>query len=122
MPDRARGLIFRFDFDAFFPSGPLAGEPDNERFVVVVSPDRMNRRLSTSIIAPTTASQVDSRSEVDSNVVLLPGRTATGITAKCVVQLHLLYALNPDRLGLSVGQVTDPDTLDEIAYPMQLSR
>jgi len=113
MPVLTRGLIYRFDFRDLL-QGYWAGEPDGERFVVVVSPRWLNERVETVIVAPTTASQVEERSEMLSNVLLVPGQTATGITRPCVVQLHLLHAINRGRLGEHVGEVTDPDAKDDL--------
>jgi mRNA-degrading endonuclease toxin of MazEF toxin-antitoxin module len=100
----ARGLIYRFDFRDLL-QGYWAGEPDGERFVVVVSPRWLNERVETVIVAPTTASQVDERSEMLSNVLLVPDQTATGITKPCVVQLHLLHAVNRGRRRRGVALV-----------------
>ena len=66
---------------------------------MVVSPQSLNRRLESVIVAPTTASKVDEKSEMATNVLLVPGKTADGIDERCVVQLHLLYAVNHGRLG-----------------------
>jgi len=108
-----RGTIFRLDFEELLPDG-WEGEPAGERFVVVVSPRWLNDRVDTVLVAPTTASQVEARSEILTNVLLLPERTASGITKPSVVQLHLLYGINPHRLGERVGRVTCSDALDEL--------
>lgn len=108
-----RGTIFRLDFEELLPDG-WEGEPAGERFVVVVSPRWLNDRVETVLVAPTTASQVEARSEILTNVLLLPDRTASGITKPSVVQLHLLYGINPQRLGDRVGRVTCSDALDEL--------
>lgn len=113
MPGFAPGLIFELDFDELL-SVAWDGEPDKARPVVVISPQSLNHRLETVIVAPTTASQVDERSEMATNVLLVPGKTADGINERCVVQLHLLYAVSHRRLGSPIGFVTDPDTRDDI--------
>ncbi len=116
-PRPQRGHIYRLSFEELLRPFPLEGEPDKERLVVVVSPDELNAVLSTVLVAPTTASQVERKSEMNTNVLLDP-HTAQGIERPCVVQMHLLYAVNPERLGQRVGWVTDEDARDELAYAL----
>lgn len=108
-----RGLIYRFDYSGLL-QGCWDGEPDGERYAVVISPAWLNDRVETVIVAPTTASRVEERSELLTNVLLVPGQNASGITRPCVVQLHLLTALNVGRLGELAGEVFDPDTRDDL--------
>jgi len=113
-----RGRVYRFDFDSVFLDFPDSGEAAGERRAVIVSCNSLNTIFDTVIIAPTTSSNVDKHSEDSQHVLLTPSKNITGIDTKCLVQLHLLYSVNFNRLdevGEDVGSIGDQRILDEIA-------
>ncbi|MBL4846602.1 MAG: type II toxin-antitoxin system PemK/MazF family toxin [Planctomycetes bacterium] len=85
---------------------------------MIVSVRSLNRLLDTVVVAPTSASNVTQKQDRFTNVLLdLDPSTSTGISRECVLQLHLVYALSPERLGGPVG-VIHPDAVLEAEFAL----
>lgn len=96
-------LVKRFNVYLVNLDPTLNGKPRSSRPCVVVSPDEMNRYLSTVIVAPLTSRQHDFPTRVPINFKFKPGQIA----------LEQIRTLDKSRLIKPLGKLGDK-TRDEV--------
>jgi mRNA interferase MazF len=95
----------------------LGSEQKGKRPVLVVSDEAFNRVMPVVTILPITTLKKGRR--IYPNEVLLL-RGAGGLSADSIVLAHQIRTISKQRLGKSLGFVSDPVTQDSIAQAMRI--
>lgn len=95
----------------------LGSEQKGKRPVLVVSDEAFNRVMPVVTILPITTLKKGRR--IYPNEVLLL-RGAGGLSADSIVLAHQIRTISKQRLGKSLGFVSDPVIQDSIAQAMRI--